>query len=218
MLIKQRKDILASREVLEREWFQDVCGEITAAITSVTHPAGTGNFTINPVRQGNGVNPIKLNFVKCLKEEYGWELEARLAISTASKNAGKIDAVKNILAAGKHFAVEWETGNVSSSHRALNKIALGIISGKLIGGALIVPSRKLYEYLTDRIGNYAEIEPYFPVWGSLRVKGECVISVFEIEHDSEDKLLPLISKGKDGMAKGLLTSRKKRTRKAWKTK
>jgi hypothetical protein len=214
MLIKQRKDILASREVLEREWFRAVCGEITAAITSVTYPAGMDTFSINPIRQGNGVNPIKLNFVKCLKDEYGWELEAKLAISTESKNAGRIDAVKSIPSSGKHFAVEWETGNISSSHRALNKIALGIIRGKLIGGALIVPSRKLYEYLTDRIGNYTELEPYFPVWGSLRVKGECVISVFEIEHDSEDNSLPLISKGKDGMARGLVNARKKRVKKS----
>lgn len=217
MLIKQRKDILVSGKVLEREWFQSVCKDISTAIVSVTHPRGIDTFKINPVRQGNGVMPIKQNFAKCLKDGFGWELEARLAISTSAKNAGKIDAVKSIPGLDKHFAVEWETGNISSSHRALNKIALGIISGKLIGGALIVPSRKLYEYLTDRIGNYAEIEPYFPVWGNLRVKGECIISVFEIEHDSEDPSLPLISKGTDGMARGLLSSRKKTLRKARKT-
>ncbi|NLS89760.1 hypothetical protein EYI23_17625 [Bacillus subtilis] len=26
------------------------------------------------------------------------------------------------------FAVEWETGNIASSHRALNKIATGILN------------------------------------------------------------------------------------------
>ncbi|HEY1172500.1 MAG TPA: restriction endonuclease [Verrucomicrobiae bacterium] len=214
MLIKQRKDILAPGNVLDQQWFQSICREVEIAIESVIHPAGTSTFRINPVRQGNGVIPIKQNFVKCLKEKYGWELESRLEISSSGKNAGKIDAVKAIPGTGKYFAVEWETGNISSSHRALNKIALGIISGKLVGGALIVPSRKLYEYLTDRIGNYAEMEPYFPVWGNLKVKGECIISVFEIEHDSEDSSLPLISKGKDGMARGLLASRKKRLRKS----
>ncbi|MGA1841038.1 MAG: hypothetical protein ACMUIU_10470 [bacterium] len=41
------------------------------------------------------------------------------------------------------FCVEWETGNISSSHRAINKMALGIIRDILIGGILIVPTRNL---------------------------------------------------------------------------
>ena len=41
---------------------------------------------------------------------------------------GKIDAVKN-LPDGRYFAFEWETGNISSSHRALNKMAIGLLDG-----------------------------------------------------------------------------------------
>jgi len=36
-----------------------------------------------------------------------------------------------------------------------------------LGTALVLPSRKLYPYLTDRIGNYEELEPYFDVWRAV---------------------------------------------------
>jgi hypothetical protein len=71
----------------------------------------------------------------------------------------------------------------------------------------VLPSRNLYKWLTDRIGNFQEIEPYFPVWAKLDYPLECVISVYEIEHDAEDVSVPLIPKGSDGMAKGLISSR-----------
>jgi hypothetical protein len=78
----------------------------------------------------------------------GWKVEELLAI-TPLKRLGKLDAV---LYSGRGpVAVEWETGNISSSHRALNKMALGLLNGTIAAGVLIVPSRKLYRYLTDRI-------------------------------------------------------------------
>ena len=110
---------------------------------------------------------------------------------------GPVDAVFNIDGYGD-FALEWETGNVSSSHRALNKIALGLISNTLIGGILIVPSRKLYYHLTDRIGNFSEIEPYFPVWQKLQLNG--VLVVVEVEYDDLSESVPKIPKGTDGRA------------------
>jgi hypothetical protein len=113
------------------------------------------------------------------------------------KRPGPMDAV---FAVGTQlFCVEWETGNVSSSHRALNKMALGILNGVLIGGALILPSRAMYRYLTDRVGNYDEIEPYFPLWKSLKV-GRGLMVVFEIEHDAVSRDVPRIKKGTDGRA------------------
>jgi hypothetical protein len=65
------------------------------------------------------------------------------------------------------FCVEWETGNISSSHRAINKMALGILKDILIGGVLILPTRKMYSYLTDRVGNFPELAPY-PNFASLK--------------------------------------------------
>ena len=68
----------------------------------------------------------------------------------------------------KFYAVEWETGNISSSHRALNKMAIGIGDGILLGGTLVLPNRNLYNYLTDRIGNYEELLPYFPMYQVIK--------------------------------------------------
>jgi hypothetical protein len=207
VLLKRRFDILARGGVETHPWFRTVCDEIQTAISLIVAPVGSDKFSINPVRSANGVKPIKLAFVECLKKQYEWGLEVPLPISSSEADAGPIDAAKIINDTGKWFAVEWETGNISSSHRALNKIALGILKGQLVGGALILPSRKLYRFLTDRVGNFNEIEPYFRVWGKLDYGCECVISVFEVEHDIEDGQMPFIPKGKDGMAKGLVGSR-----------
>ncbi len=95
------------------------------------------------------------------------------------------------------FVVEWKTGNISSSHRALNKIALGISKGILKGGILVLPTRNLYQYLTDRIGNFEEIEPYFDLWKSIQCTNG-VLGVYAIEHDSENDSVPKILKGTDG--------------------
>jgi hypothetical protein len=97
------------------------------------------------------------------------------------------------------FALEWETGNISSSHRAVNKMVLGLLRGVLLGTALVLPSRKLYPYLTDRIGNYEELEPYFDVWRAVEIQ-EGFLAVFVIEHDAVDSSVPRIMKGTDGRA------------------
>jgi hypothetical protein len=114
-----------------------------------------------------------------------------------AKLPGDLDAV--FYAPQGPFAVEWETGNVSSSHRALNKMALGMIHKKLIGGALVVPSRKLYRFLTDRIGNYDELAPYLDLWKCIPC-AEGVLQIIVVEHDAESMNVPTITKGTDGRA------------------
>ena len=111
---------------------------------------------------------------------------------------GPIDAVKK-LNNGLHFAVEWETGNISSSHRAMNKLAIGLLDNVLSGGILILPSRDMYKFLTDRIGNFPEIEPYFSMWKNLSLESG-YLAVIEIEHDELSEATPFIPKGKDGWA------------------
>jgi len=70
---------------------------------------------------------------------------------------------------------------------------------KIEGGVLILPSRNMYQYLTDRVGNFAEIEPYFNIWKNLKIsKG--LLAVIEIEHDALSKDVPPITKGTDGRA------------------
>lgn len=124
------------------------------------------------------------------------ELETRVKI-VADRRPGPMDACYRVQ--DRLFCVEWETGNVSSSHRALNKIALGLLKGILIGGILIVPTREMYKYLTDRVGNYPEIEPYFPMWRALPIN-DGVLAVIAIEQDAVSKEVPRIEKGTDGRA------------------
>lgn len=89
----------------------------------------------------------------------------------------------------------WD--NISSSHRALNKICMGIIDGHLAGGVLILPDRDLYKFLTQRIGNYRELAPYFPVYRNLRVN-RGVLAVFAVTFDATSKTTLRIPKGMDG--------------------
>ena len=176
--------------------FKKILNEIRSAIQSVHWPTGSGSFILHPGKNFNGVVPIKASCMQSLID-CGWHLERRMAIASRLR-PGKIDAVKN-LQAGRCFAVEWETGNVSSSHRALNKMAIGLMDGILLGGVLIVPSREMYFHLTDRIGNYPEIEPYFPVWRDVSIT-EGVLAVVVVEHDALSTDVPMIKKGTDGRA------------------
>lgn len=128
--------------------------------------------------------------------QLGWHLETKIGVA-ARIRPGPIDATKRV--GDKLFALEWETGNISSSHRALNKMSLGILSGTLIGGALILPTRKMYYYLTDRVGNFEELQPYFPLWRSLQCE-EGLLVIFAVEHDAVDRNVPRIPKGTNGRA------------------
>ncbi|MEH1916386.1 restriction endonuclease [Nostoc sp.] len=158
--------------------------EIRDAISLIVYPPSTSSFTINPTRHGNGVKPIKEACMIALRDRFGWSLETR--IKYATKSPGKVDATKVI--ENYLFALEWETGNISSSHRAVNKMILGLLRGIFLGAALVLPSRKLYPYLTDRIGNYEELEPYFDVWRAVQIQ-EGFLAIFVIEHDRLDSNL-----------------------------
>ena len=158
--------------------WQAVQAMLMEAVSRVHWPLGSGSFTLHPELgkrrgQGNGVTPIKHAWQAYLREQ-GWQLEVPLRFDEPPgptdnqiRQPGKMDAV--FATPAGLFCAEWETGNISSSHRAINKLILGMLKGVLVGGALIVPSRAMYPYLTDRISNYAELEPYFPVWQATQV-------------------------------------------------
>jgi len=170
------------------------------AIREVEWPVGSGKFTIYPESgksrgRGNGVKPIKLGLMKELKDK-GWKLEEPLAISILKK-PGNLDAV--LYTKFGPVALEWETGNISSSHRALNKMALGLMKRVLAAGILVVPSRELYKYLTDRIGNMAELEPYLELWRRIPCK-QGILEIVAIEHDATSTKVPRIPKGTSGRA------------------
>lgn len=172
------------------------------AIRKCDWPPGSGTFTIFPESgkkrgHGNGVKPIRFEFISELKRR-GWTIEGR-AKNALGQALGEFDAV--LSGPAGPIVAEWETGNISSSHRSMNKLTMLVADRIIAAGTLIVPSRKLYVYLTDRIGNYRELEPYLKLWKSIPcIKG--ILEVVVIEHDAESCDVPRIPKGTDGRAKG----------------
>jgi len=194
--IKQIDFLVQKGDFSQSDEFQATLSQIKKAVISVVWPPGSDLFTLYLGKKANGVVPIKKEFMRVLVQQ-DWMLEHRMSIASRIR-PGPIDAVKRLLNE-QFFAVEWETGNISSSHRAINKMAVGLLDGVLAGGILILPSREMYQYLTDRIGNYAEIEPYFPVWRNLSINNG-VLAVIEVEHDATSLDIPPIKKGTDGRA------------------
>lgn len=204
MKIEHIETLIQSGEFSKSEEWNNIRNQIIEAVGKVDWPPGTGQFIIYPQSgkkrgEGNGVKPIKNNAITHLKEK-GWSEEHKWPIGDAAspnRRPGKMDAA--ILSSQGLVAFEWETGNISSSHRALNKLSLGLLTEEIKAGVLVVPSRKLYKYLTDRIGNINELVPYFPLWRSIPCEG--VLEIFVIEQDAESYEVPRIPKGTDGRAK-----------------
>jgi hypothetical protein len=183
-----------------REW-KTVRSKLHKAIQSVEWPPESGKFTIYPQSgkkrgEGNGVTPIKKGLLIDL-ERQGWRIEGQAKLGEKS-DFGDFDAVFET--ARGPVVVEWETGNISSSHRSLNKMSLCIMRGKIAAGILIVPSRELYKYLTDRVGNMRELEPYLDLWKAIPCRHGGVLEIVAIEHDATSLSVPRIRKGTDGRA------------------
>lgn len=191
------------------EW-RSIRDAIHIAIAQGEWPVGSGSFTIHPEcgkksGEGNGVVPIKVKPMQLLKDagwtlEYPWDVVKKVgAVGKRGKGSkpGNIDAAKQFPQG--LVVVEWETGNISSSHRAINKMALGLVLKKCVAGVLVVPNMKLAQYLTDRVGNIEEIRPYAPLWESLNL-ADGILELVVIEQDAESFDVPKIPKGRDGRA------------------
>lgn len=184
-----------------------VKSDIKNAIDNVVWPLGSKIFTIYPQSgklrgQGNGVKPIKEGFTSYLQSQ-GWTLEEKAGRGTGKgSHPGAFDCHYKFKTNLLPFAVEWETGNISSSHRAINRLALGIYNKWISGGILILPTAKLAKFLTDRIGNEPELRPYmnlWRLWDDLAIPS--YLGIIAIEHDAESIDVPRIPKGTDGLAK-----------------
>ena len=200
-IVQEETLISCGKYATSTEW-KETRESLYKAIREVDWPRGSGKFTIYPQSgtrrgEGNGVAPIKLGLMEELKKQ-GWKLEEPLDLASLT-TPGKLDAV--LYTDYGPVALEWETGNISSSHRALNKMALGLLKGILACGILVVPSRQLYKYLTDRIGNIAELEPYLDLWRSIPCE-RGVLEIVTIEHDATSRDVPRIPKGTSGRALG----------------
>lgn len=176
-------------------------GEISSSIEAVRWPPGSNGFVLfleegtKPHHQ-NGVGEIKRMFMKCLADRT-WGKEVPFD-SHADVSPGDFDASKEIQ--GQRFSVEWETGNISSSHRSLNKMVLALTYRLIAGGILIVPSRSMYRHVTDRIGNYEELRPYLPFWRRAEGISSGLLAIFVVEHDGVSSAVPRIGKGTNGRA------------------
>lgn len=182
------------------EW-KRAWADVQAAVTATDWPHGSGRFLIYPESgrkrgMGNGVLPIKL---PCLVELAirGWDTEELPDVEPGILECGDLDALLDTRQGP--IAFEWETGNISSSHRAINKLLLTFMHGRVVGGVLVVPSNALKRYLTDRIGNIGELQPYFPLWRVTPVT-RGVLRIVVVEHDATSTDVPRIPKGTDGRA------------------
>jgi hypothetical protein len=190
-------EVLISTGEIDRspEW-KILHTSLLQAVERVVWPPGNDRFVIYREHHGNGVKPIKLDLVRDLYE-HDWSRESPWPVQTVDRPPGDIDfALQTPLGL---VVLEWETGNVSSSHRAINKMALALLKGGIVAGALVVPSRPLAYYLTDRIGNYPELTPYFDLWRSIPVS-QGVLEIIAIEHDDTSLEVMKIPKGTDGRA------------------
>lgn len=125
--------------VLQTAW-----GEVQQAVALTDWPHGTGSFTIYPESgkksgQGNGVKRIKVPCIRALRER-GWLVERLPSVGSSVLRTGDLDALKETPEG--YVAFEWETGNISSSHRALNKLFLTMKETNTIGSFLVVPAQQ----------------------------------------------------------------------------
>jgi hypothetical protein len=138
MKIVHEETLMNYGAIGETEEWRTIHTEIREAIAAVVWPPSSKQFVINPTLHGNGVKPIKDGCLLASRNKFGWKLETPIFIRETRK-PGKVDALRSTTHGDVVF--EWETGNISSSHRALNKITLGLINGLIIGGILVLPTR-----------------------------------------------------------------------------
>jgi hypothetical protein len=147
----------------------------------------------------NGVKAIKLPILAELQKR-DWITESLPPMPKGQLlKTGDLDALLTVRK--RYIGFEWETGNVSSSHRAISKLLDGLCSGAISGGILAVPVREMSRYLTERVGNFEELSPYFRFWSRYPVKNGA-LRIYAVSHDELNKSVPHIPKGNSGRALG----------------
>lgn len=183
-----------------------------------------------PLTLRNGVTTLKMLFRENLKNA-GWKTEEPLSLKPyferirSDKALAQLfrypvpptEAIQDPLhegvgdfdfwlrsSEGFRTVIEWETGNISSSHRSLNKICLAFMGGLVDAAVVLVPSNKCNVHLTDRVGNCRELQPYFYFWGAFgRSLTKGLLAVVEVEQDELIKSVDVrdfIPRGPDGNA------------------
>lgn len=198
------------------------------SIASIDYPVGSGSLTLKRKMrdadgqwQRNGVNYLRSRFLDHIINVEKWRAEGEVDLSRdrqqppirlypslelyrepITSDFGGFDFVTHGLGSNR-VAIEWETGNISSSHRSMNKLAIALGNRVVDIGVLVLPSRSLYEHLTDRIGNIGELSGYLSMWEGLKAsveRGLLAITVVEQDHLTDDDF-PYLPRGNDGRAK-----------------
>jgi hypothetical protein len=173
-------------------YIQRTLHQLECGLQRMIHPSHASEFRLHPEKKANGVVPIKKQFMNNMMEQE-WNVEG---LDTDIQQY-KFDVVKCI-EESTFVVCEWETGNISSSHRALNRIFKAISHNHVTAAVLILPDRDMYTYLTDRVGNYEELEPYFCIYTDL-VKAYSLspqhhIEVIGFQYDKLDTSVPVLPK------------------------
>jgi len=197
MIIVEQIQVLAKGDFVQtREW-KTIRNTVLEAVRSVDWPHGSGIFTIYAEIDQNGVVPIKTPCIQRLVAK-GWKREKMPKVADSVLAPGDLDALYE--SSRGYIGFEWETGNISSSHRAVNKLLWALFQNVLVGAFLVVPSDRLYPYLTQRVGNVRELRPYLPLWQSYSI-AQGVFEIIVAEHDATTTDVRLrIPKGPDGNA------------------
>lgn len=199
------------------------------SIRSIDHPKGSGTLCLrrklrlkNSQWQRNGVGYLRRRFLDHMQSAEGWQSEGDVDLSRSREQPPiklypSLEAYREPITSdfggfdfittapmGTKVAIEWETGNISSSHRSMNKLAIALAGDIVQVGVLIVPSRDLYEHLTDRVGNIGELSGYLSMWESLKAsvkRGLLAISVVEHDELTDDAAFPYLPAANDGRAR-----------------
>jgi len=197
MRIVESIDVIVAGSFPKSRHWRRACRQVRQAIQCTDWPHGSGKFTINPIVDGNAVIPIKKPCIERL-QTLGWETEALPPIKGKVLKTGDLDALSQTQ--GGCIGFEWETGNISSSHRAINKLLLTLRRGGIVAGFLVVPSTELYKYLTQRVGNIRELRPYLDLWKAIPVRNGA-FRIVVVEHDATSVRVKRIPKSKAGRAR-----------------
>jgi Restriction endonuclease BamHI len=222
MVLFDKGDVMSSVD------WQTIHESYVRSIQSIDFPEGSGALTLRRKAkrsdgqwERNGVGFLKQQFLDHMVQVETWHAEFGYNLGQSvppdlqlypslepyqepiTSQFGDFDFVTTT-SSGTHVVIEWETGNISSSHRSLNKLAIALTTGHVQAGVLILPSRELYEHLTDRIGNISELSGYLAMWKALEARverGLLAISVVEHDHLTDDPAHPYLPSGNDGRSK-----------------
>jgi hypothetical protein len=213
--------------VMESDDWRAVHESYVRSIESIDFPVSSGSLTLrrkvrlpNGQWRRNGVGYLRQRFLDHIVAVEGWQAEGDPNLAQGSgvevtlypSSTSDVEPITSDFGGfdlvttgpeGARIAIEWETGNVSSSHRSMNKLAIALEMGAVDAGVLIVPSRALYEHLTDRIGNISELSGYLRMWQSLGRsidRGLLAITVVEHDHLTDAQDFEYLPTGNDGRA------------------